>query len=408
MNKPESATSITLDEWRRAWRQGLAALLAGSLGYSMYSAIASLFIEPLERQFGWSRGEIAMVHGFGLITAFVAPVIGRMTDRLGVRPVLLGGLLMTAFSYTLLSQVNGSLAYYYAVYLVFSIAGMATTGITVTRILSGAFVQSRGSALAIGRAGLAVTGAAVPFVLYPAIDWGGAAAGYLLLAALILVFAVPAVWLFVPARAASLRHSGRVLQADRWFTLLARPKVRVLIAASVFNYMPVVMLLSQMKPLAVSKGLDAATALGAVSVMGVSAAAGALLCGILVDRFWAPAVACVLNVLPAIGCLFLLASNVDPWIFYGALIMVGIGQGAEIDVVAFMIARYFGLKSYSSIYGLSTLGIALSASIGAAMIGYAYDRFGNYDLAITAASASFALAAMLYLAMGRYPASIPD
>jgi predicted MFS family arabinose efflux permease len=149
-------------------------------------------------------------------------------------------------------------------------------------------------------------------------------------------------------------------------------------------------------------------AVGALSMLGFAAAVGALLSGLLVDRFWAPAVAFVLNAAPAVGCLFLLQDQVPPLLFYGAILLIGLGQGAEIDIVAFMIARYFGLRSYASIYGLSTLGIALGVAVGASLIGKAYDVFGNYDFALMAASASFALAACCYLAMGRYPTLQPD
>jgi predicted MFS family arabinose efflux permease len=405
-----SQWDMVVAEWRTSWRPGVAALAAGAIGYSLFSAVSSLFVEPLQSQFGWSRGDIAFVHSFGLITAFAAPVVGRLTDRHGVRPVLLLGLVLTALGYALLSQMQGSLIYYYAAYLVFSLAGMATTGITVTRILSGAFDKTRGTALALGRSGLAVTGALMPLILYPVIIHAGTQGGYLMLGGLILLVAFPLVWLWVPSRAADLR-AGRILihvPADGWLKLLGKRKVRILIAASVLNYVPVVSLLSQMKPLAMSKGLDAATAVGAVSMMGLAAACGALLSGVLVDRFWAPAVAFVLNALPAVGCIFLLQGQVPPVIFLGAVVLIGLGQGAEIDIVAFMIARYFGLRSYASIYGLSTLGIALGVACGASLIGMAYDVFGNYDMALMAASASFALASVLYLSMGRYPREAPD
>jgi len=94
---------------------------------------------------------------------------------------------------------------------------------------------------------------------------------------------------------------------------------------------------------------------------------------------------------------------VPPALFYGAVLMIGLGQGAEIDIVAFMIARYFGLRSYATIYSLSTLGIALGVAMGASLIGMAYDHFGGYDIALMACSGSFFLAALFYLMMGRYP-----
>jgi predicted MFS family arabinose efflux permease len=405
-----SQVDVVLGEWRRSWRPGFAALVAGSIGYSLFSAVSSLFVEPLQAQFGWSRGDIAFVHSFGLVTAFAAPVVGRLTDRHGVRPVLLTGLVLTALGYALLSRMAGGLGYYYAVYFIFSLAGMATTGITVTRIFSGAFERSRGTALAIGRSGLAIAGALMPQVLFPIILHSGTSGAYLALGGLILLLAIPLVWLWVPSRAADL-DAGRIStlsRAEGWLPLLAKRKIRILIAASVLNYVPVVSLLSQMKPLAISKGLDAAMAVGAVSAMGLAAACGALLSGVLVDRFWAPAIAFVLNALPAVGCLVLLNAEVHPALFLGAVVLVGLGQGAEIDIVAFMIARYFGLRSYATIYGLSTLGIALGVACGASLIGKAYDVFGNYDAALLAASASFALASLLYLAMGRYPRNIPD
>lgn len=403
-----SQFQLIASEWRRAWRPGVAALFAGSLGYSLYAAISSLFVEPLQQQFGWSRGDIAMVHGFGLVIAFIAPVIGRMTDRYGVRPILSAGLLLTAIGYGLLGSMSGSLGYYYGAHFFFSLVGMATTGITVTRILSGAFERTRGTALAIARSGLAIAGALMPMALFPTIVRFGTAGGYLLLATFILCLALPLVWFWVPSRAAEVK-AGRVALpgADSARLLLANGKVRILIAASVLNYVPVVALLSQMKPLAVDKGLDTVAAVGAVSVMGAAAAAGALLSGLLVDRFWAPAVAFVLNIAPAIGCLLLLQHHVPPAVFYGAVLMIGLGQGAEIDIVAFMIARYFGLRSYATIYSLSTLGIALGVALGASLIGRAYDHFGNYDVALVAASGSFFLAALCYLAMGRYPAQAP-
>ncbi|MGF7150224.1 putative MFS family arabinose efflux permease [Sphingomonas zeicaulis] len=404
-----SHARMAVREWRAAWRQGVAALFAGSLGYSLFSAVSSLFVEPLQHQFGWSRGDIAFVHSFGLVTAFAAPVIGRLTDRRGVRPILVTGLLFTAAGYVLLALMGGSLGYYYAAYFLFSMAGMATTGITVTRILSGAFDRTRGTALAIGRSGLAIAGALMPMLLFPVIGRFGTMGGYLTLGAFILALPLPLIWLWLPRRmAVPAARANRTPTIDSWRGLLARRKVQILIAASVLNYVPVVSLLSQMKPLAVEKGLDAVAAVGAVSVMGTAAAFGALLSGVLVDRLWAPAVAFVLNMAPAVGCLFLLQADVPPALFYGAVLMIGLGQGAEIDIVAFMIARYFGLRSYATIYSLSTLGIALGVAVGASLIGRAYDHFGSYNVAIMAASASFALAAVAYLAMGRYPDELPD
>lgn len=404
-----SQIGLVVSEWRQSWRPGLAGFIGGSLSFSLFGAVASLFVEPLQQQFGWTRGQIAGVHGFGLLTAFAGPVVGRLIDRFGVRPVTSVGLILTTIMYGLFALMQGSLTYYYAVYLFFQLFGLATTGLAFTRIMTGAFTKTRGTALAVARMGLASTGALMPLVLFPVIARYGSAGGYILLGALMLFVSLPLVWFWVPSKADELA-TGRTkaLLSEGWRTLLANRKVRAVIYASVLNLAPVLAIASQLKPLAVAKGLDTTMAVGTITVMGFSATAGALFTGMLLDRFWAPMVAFITNMAPAIGCLILLQGHVPPAVFYGAVILIGIGQGAEYDIIGFMIARYFGLRSYGTIFGLSALGIALGVAFAASMIGRVYDMFGSYDVALMVASVSFALAAVCYLTMGRYPDVQPD
>lgn len=397
-------------EWKHSWRPGLASLLGGAVAFSVWSAVSSLFIQPLQDAFGWSRGDISLAFSAGLISAFAAPVIGRLVDRLGVRPVLIFGLMTTAACYGLLALMTGSLAYYYAVYFALTIFGMCTTGITYTRVISGAFHDTRGSALAIARSGLALSGALLPLLLFASLKRWGFAGGFLTLAALVLLISLPLAWFWIPARDKEARHPKATHSgpSDGWSILLRKPKVLLICLASALNYAPVIAIMTQLMPLAQSKGMTAELAVGAVSFLGIAAVGGALLSGLLVDRFWAPMIAFILNITPAIGCLLLLPDAVTPWMLYASVLMIGLGQGAEIDIVAYMIARYFGLRSYASIYGLSVLAIALSVAVAASAIGQAYDYFGSYNVPLICASISFTLAAISYLLMGRYPKGNPD
>src|SRR5207249_2938418 len=156
-----------------------------------WTAASSLFVQPLQDAFGWSRGQIALAYNAGLVTAFIAPLIGRAVDRLGVRPVLMGGLVGTAICYALFATMWGSLAYYYAIYFLCNLIGMCTTGITYTRVIVGAFNATRGSALAIARSGMALSTALLPILLFAAISRWGFQGGFLTLAALILCISLP-------------------------------------------------------------------------------------------------------------------------------------------------------------------------------------------------------------------------
>lgn len=90
------------------------------------------------------------------------------------------------------------------------------------------------------------------------------------------------------------------------------------------------------------------------------------------------------------------------------MVLLGLGQGAEIDVVAYMIARYFGLKAYASIYGLSVFVISLMVAVGGTLIGQSYDRFSHYNVALAVAAGCFVISALSYLGMGRYPVRLED
>ena len=88
-----------------------------------------------------------------------------------------------------------------------------------------------------------------------------------------------------------------------------------------------------------------------------------------------------------------------------AILLIGLGLGAEIDIVAYMVARYFGVRSFSTLYGLAVFFIALAAALGASMLGIAFDAHGNYDAALFVIAACFVAAGCCYLLLGRYPSA---
>ncbi|UXJ50182.1 MFS transporter [Pseudomonas citronellolis] len=394
-----------LNEWHQQWRIAMAALIGTAVSFSVWPTLSSLFIAPLQETFGWSRGEIALAQNASLAAAFLSPALGGLIDRLGVRPVLLCGLLLTAMAYFLLAMLQGSLLMYYVLYTLFSVVGVATTGLSFTRVVSGAFASSRGLALAVTRSGLALSGAILPSLIFSAISHYGWRMGFVSLGALILLLALPISWCWV--RGASLAPMAACHAVPRRGQslpgLLRNRRVILICMASALNYAPIVALLSQFQPLLIGKGLSPVDAAAAIGLIGLSALVGALLTGALVDRLWAPLIACIFTLGPALGCMLLLQPQISSGMAVLALILLGLGQGAEIDVVAFMIARYFGLQSYASIYGLSVFCIAAMVALAGSLIGLAYDHFGNYDIALTVASACFLTSALSYLAMGRYP-----
>ena len=403
---PDAVRGTIYSEWRRHWRIGGAVMTSTALGYTVWPTISSLFVEPLQQAFGWTRGQIALTFYSTMVASLFAPVIGRIVDRIGVRRVLLPALALVAFGYLLLALLPGSLPSYYAVSVFLAVSGMATSAVTYAKLVTGTFRDTRGSALAIVRSGLAVAAIILPPLLVAATAAWTFRAGFLILAGLILFVALPICWAWVPRHSIAVADMASSSSGpEPTIELIKNPRVVILCLAAALNYAPVVAILTQLKPLGIANGLTSEVAVAAVSAIGLAAFAGAFLSGLLIDRFWAPGVAFLLNMASAGGCLLLLFGGSSPSLFLIGVLLIGIGQGAEIDIVAFIIARWFGLRSYSTIYGFTALTIAMFIAVAAGSIGMVYDHFGSYDPAIVICAASFVAAALLYLAMGRPPGS---
>ena len=109
-------------------------------------------------------------------------------------------------------------------------------------------------------------------------------------------------------------------------------------------------MIAHLVPLLTDRGIDVGRATSVLSAVGLSVIVGRLVAGYLLDRFFAPYVAAGLFVTPlvAIGLLMAGAGGVAPVV---AAVSLGFGLGSEVDVVGFLVGRYFGLRSFGEIYG---------------------------------------------------------
>ena len=141
--------------------------------------------------------------------------------------------------------------------------------------------------------------------------------------------------------------------------------------------------------------------------VGVRAAlAGRIVTGWLLDRFFGPRVACALLSLAA-GGIWLLASASTFWTGALAAILIGLGLGGEAAATPYLLTRYFGLRSFSTLYGFTWTFYALAAAIGPVILGRAFDLTGSYTRLLLVLAAGTFLAAAAMLAMPRYTVRPP-
>lgn len=395
------------EEWRAHWRVVVGSGIAFGTGYALFGYVSSLFIEPLSQEMGWTRGDIATASAIGLIGGLVAPLIGRATDRFGTRPTAVISFILLALVYLGFAAATPSLFLLFGLMACFAMVGAGTGGLTLTRPISSLFQASRGLALAVTLAGVTVTATILPPVLREVIDTLSWRAGYLLLAALCLFVAIPAILFLVHERAEPPKPGPALPTAYPGRKLPGVWKSRdflVLVGALMVMNAPAAGLVTQMVPLMTDMGLTRAAAAGLLSVLAVAVLVGRLGSGLLLDRLPPRLVAAVFTSLPGIGCLLLvLAPELTPALAVVAVVLVGLQQGSETDLLAFFAVRQFGMRRYSSIYGGGVMMGLIGTAAGVWFMGWVHGETGSYDLALWLGVGMFPLAGALFLLLTAKP-----
>ncbi len=126
--------------------------------------------------------------------------------------------------------------------------------------------------------------------------------------------------------------------------------------------------------------------------------------GWLLDRFFGARVALVVNLTTAAG-IFLLAHANSFSAGCLAAALIGIGAGGEAAITPYLLTRYFGLRAFSTLYGLTWTFYAAAGAIGPVILGRAFDLTGSYTSLLVVLAAALALAAVMNLFLPKYPDS---
>src|SRR5262249_37704907 len=137
------------------------------------------------------------------------------------------------------------------------------------------------------------------------------------------------------------------------------------------------------------------------TVAGIALIGGRLLAGYLLDRIFAPYVALVFFVAPMIGIVLLLVAS-QPKLAATGAIFVGLGLGAEVDLIAFLLSRYLGIRSFGEIYGYLFAIFMLGTGLGPFLMGVSFDRTGSYALVLGCFEIALMVASILMLRLGPY------
>ena len=366
-------------EWKVGWRIVSSMAIANGTGIALMFYTFSMFLIPIAEELKLSRGEIGLVQALIITAAIGAPVLGRMADTLGFRPVFIGATLsLTAIQVTLAILVSDMTGLAVAIALSGLIGGGATA-VLLTRPISAHFRQHRGKALGLVAAGSSLSTIFIPPILHAVIADDGWRTGFVALALIASVIGLPLVLALLPRNAAVARSGPMAsgIGAEQP-SFLKQRDFWLLVGANMLATLSISGTISQLSPMIQDERLSAGTAAIGLSLFAAGQFAGKLFGGWALDRFEPRRVAVVMTVLPATGFLIFLGDTGLTWPILLACVMIGLLQGAEVDIFAYFIARRFDIAQYGTIFGALHGFGWIGTALGITAFGFTFDLFGSY------------------------------
>lgn len=386
---------------------------SASPGQFAFAALG-IFTIPLGIEFGWSREEISLAATiFTLTQAFSTALIGRMVDRFGAKEVLIPSILIFGLLLAAIPLLVTELWHFYALFLLIGIFTAGSAAVSYLRIISAWFKKNRGLAFGITMAGGGLGYMYVPPMLQYLIthyDWRY---GYYALAAIVIFIALPLVYKVVinTPMEVGLTQDGltepeqdeegkkgnlislRTLLKDKVFWIIYA--TIGLLTFSLFG------LMLHFVPMLIDRGAQNMTAAQAFSFLGATVVIARVGIGFLLDKIFAPRLAMICIFLSTIGVIILSTGVSGPLTFIAA-IFLGFSIGAELDLLAYLTTRYFGLESFGMVYGILFSAFLFGVSTGPLAYGIAYETYGSYINMLMVCTGILIIAALLMFLMPKY------
>ncbi len=373
----------------------------------------SVFLKPVTTDLGISRTTLTFAHGvigatFGTL---MTPLFGKALDYFGLRRVHLPMIAAFAAATAMLSLLQPALWVLALLYLLHHATGPGQSPVAYSKAIAAAFDKERGLALGIAIAGVGLGVALIPQYanfLIRHVGWRGAYVGIGL--AMLVVALLPAILFEREPASGSERlrwRGGGAGEALEGVSLqeaaLGSWRFWAMTAAFFLTIVAVNGTLINVVALLTDRGLPRQEAVNAISFSGVALVVGRIGSGFCLDRLHGPYVAALFIASAGLG-VALLAGGTAP---VTGTILCGLGIGAEVDLMAFFVSRYFGLRAFGAIYGLMFALFGLGVGLGPFLMSVSHDYAGSYVPMMLAFEAGLAAAILLLLPLGRYRFAAP-
>ncbi|MBI2873813.1 MAG: MFS transporter, partial [Firmicutes bacterium] len=376
-----------------------------------------LFMDPLNREFGWSRTSLSLAFSiFTILYGFLQPVTGAMMAKHRAKKILVLGALFMAVSTIGMGAVNSLWQVFilFGVLTAFGFSGLSLVPASV--LVSRWFRRRKGSALAVMNTGVSVGQfllAPVTMLLILTIGWR---LSYVVLGALFLFPVIPLILLLVRDRPSEmgLLPDGDPVEGSQGSAAQGGPgavtdkhvELRQAFRTSPFWLLSwgyfvcgftVNIITVHLAVLALDRGFPAMTSASIMGVVGGMNVVGILLAGYLSDRLGRKLPLGFVYATRALAFILLLQGRSLASLYVFAVVY-GLSQFATSPLVSALVGDLYGNRSMGTLLGFINASHQFGGAVGATLAGLAFDQLGTYmPILITSVVLLFSAAVISWL-----------
>lgn len=365
----QSATSAPSEASRNGILTTLGATVGLAFGPSVIANLTvSAYITPIERELGWSRVDVSFAFTIvAYMIVLMSPLQGFLVDRFGPRRVVLTSIPLFALSLAAIYFTPANLYVYYLLWAIVPVAGLGLWPLGYLQAVTPWFDRKLGLSLGVANAGIGVGSTFLPIlVIGPLIAAYGWRTAILGIAALVLFVSWPIVAYCLREPSAAEVAARKQSSASRSFGMAFKaaakePTFWMLNVGFFLLGVTATSLVTQQAPLLQDAGWTAAETTRLQTVFGFGLLFARVIIGYFIDHIFAPRVLTTVSIGGALSCLLY---AFYPDLGYVSALLLGFLLGAEFDVLAFLIKRYYGNVAYGRIYGVIFGVFYLGSGIG--------------------------------------------
>jgi len=388
-----------------SWRVLAGCCIVAIFGVtSLYGSTFGLMMLPMQKELGWSRGDITFsLTLMTIVGPAILPLVGWIVDNVPLRPLVLWGVLLQSVSLAAFGFMHGSVWVYYVLCLAMIFTATGASFLTLSKLLQTWFDKAFGRALGILFALITVGAVIHPQIVSVVITHASWREAFMVMGLLSLVCGGLAAWFLVRERPADAAPASalpapavtpdpsappvsmRAFLGDRIWWILAF--WNMLFGFAVAGIMVHFAAMMQ------DRGMTLAQAATAMSLIGAGGFVGNLMAGWLIDHTSATRLA-RLFVLAPLGATVMLYFGSSVGVVIAAAVLLGVFNSGDHSLSAFLARRYFSSESFGRASATQQIAVSFGSGTAPWLMGVVHDRTGSYDVALTVSMGAFVFAAI--------------